>query len=90
MLIRASAECWFAGRLVAAGAREPAERLLQPSEVVNTTPPAATDSSSRKCTRDSACTGGWRRSSRAAREGPEELIVQVVAFGEYDERRALH
>jgi hypothetical protein len=31
--------------------------------VVNTTPPAATDRSPRRCARVSACTGGWRRAS---------------------------
>ena len=30
----------------------------------NTTPPAATLSSSRRCARLSACTGGWRSRSR--------------------------
>ncbi len=59
--------------------------------VVKTTPPEATCEHARAGrSRLSACTGVWRSSSLAAREGAEELVVQVVAVGEDDERRVLH
>ena len=44
----------------------------------------------RRSARSAACTGGWRSSSLAARERAEELVVEVVAVGEHDERRVLH
>ena len=59
--------------------------------VVKTTPPGGDRSSFRAGRRgSSACTGGWRSRSLAAREGAEELVVEVVAVGEHDEGRVLH
>ena len=58
--------------------------------VVKTTPPEATASSSRRSARSAACTGVWRSRSLAARERAEQLVVEVVAVGEHDERRVLH
>ena len=58
--------------------------------VVKTTPPDATCSSSPQVV---AALGLHRRLPQqfvAAREGAEELVVQVVAVGEDDDRRVLH
>ena len=58
--------------------------------VVKTTPPEATCSLSRRSSRLSACTGGWRSRSWQRGEGAEELVVEVVAVGEHDERGVRH
>jgi hypothetical protein len=58
--------------------------------VVNTTPPAATLSSSRRCARLSGLHRRLAQQVLAAREGAEELVVEVVAVGEHDQRRVLH
>ena len=58
--------------------------------VVKTTPPAATLSFARRSAR---LVGLHRRLAQqlvAARERAEELIVEVVAVGQHDERRVLH
>ena len=59
--------------------------------VVKTTPPERDRRAARADRRGrSACTGVWRSRSVAAGEGAEELVVEVVAVGQHDERRVLH
>ena len=58
--------------------------------VVKTTPPAAT---AEQLAQVRAALGLHRRLAQqvlAAREGAEELVVEVVAVGEHDEGRVLH
>ena len=58
--------------------------------VVKTTPPEATVRASAQVGAVSACTGFCRSSSWQRGERAEELVVEVVAVGEDDERRVLH
>ena len=58
--------------------------------VVNTTPPEATASSSRRCVPALGLHRLLPQQFVAARERAEELVVEVVAVGEHDERRVLH
>jgi hypothetical protein len=58
--------------------------------VVNTTPPEAT---AEQLAQVRAALGLHRRLAQqvaAAREGAEELVVEVVAVGEHHQRRVLH
>ncbi len=58
--------------------------------VVKTTPPAATLSSSRRWARSLRLLGLLAQELLAAGECAEELLVEVVAVGDDDERRVLH
>ena len=58
--------------------------------VVKITPPLATFSKSRKCSRLFAWTRLLPQQFVATRERAEKLVVQVVPVGEQDKRRILH
>ena len=58
--------------------------------VVKTTPPEATWSFSRDRARSLGLDGRLPQNLLAAGEGPEELVVQIVAVGEDHDRRVVH
>ena len=58
--------------------------------VVNTTPPEATLSFSRRSARSAAWTGVLAQQIAATGEGAEKLVVEIVAVGEDDDGRVLH
>ena len=58
--------------------------------VVKITPPEGRSSSLRRSSRSSACCGRLAQQVLAHAERAEELIVEIVAVGQHDQRRVLH